>query len=107
MNKKIFYLADIKGFISRDNLIKPNSSYYFLWLCEVQRWLREEKNIYIVIEVYTNEDGTGIEYEYVNYTDRIDDEIDHGDGPFDKYDDALETACINALMLLENKTLNT
>jgi hypothetical protein len=107
MYKKIVVIAHTKGFISRDNLIEPSEDYFPLWLFEVQKWLRDKKEIEIVIEVYTNEDETGIEYEYVNYSDRIEDEIDHGDGPFDTYEDALEAACTNALMLLENYKLNT
>jgi hypothetical protein len=102
MDKKIINVAGNKGFISRDNLIELNEDNFYLWICELQQWLRDKKEIEIVIEVYTNADETGKEYEYVNYSDRVESDLDHGDGPFDTYEEAIEAACMSGLNLLED-----
>lgn len=41
----LIQLSREKGFISRDNLITVNASYYYLWMCELQKWFREVHNI--------------------------------------------------------------
>lgn len=43
-------LSKIKGFLSKDKLITVNSEYYYLWMCELQQWLREEHQIIIDIQ---------------------------------------------------------
>lgn len=30
------------GFLSRNGLVTVNDSYYYLWMCELQHWLREK-----------------------------------------------------------------
>ena len=99
MNKKLIKLSKEKSFISRDNLIKPSLNYYYLWMCELQQWLREKYEIIIVILPFTLE-NRDITYEYTNYSNKVEEELDHGDGPFDTYEVALEAALISALKLL-------
>jgi hypothetical protein len=99
MSKKLIELSKEKGFISRDNLIEPSLNYAYLWMCEVQQWLRERHEIIIVILPFLLEDG-GITYEYTNYSTKVEEELDHGDGPFDTYEIALEAALVSALNLL-------
>lgn len=43
----LIQLSKNKNFISRDRLIAVNEEYYYLWMCELQRWLREKHNIHI------------------------------------------------------------
>ena len=47
----LIQLSKEKGFISRDNLIKVESDYKYLWMCELQKWLREVHNIHIEVNV--------------------------------------------------------
>ena len=63
---------------------------------QVTDWLREEHGIIIVVMPFLMEDNT-ITYEYTNYTDKEQDEIDHGDGPYENYYDALNAAIKSAL----------
>jgi hypothetical protein len=94
--KQLVKLSREKGFISRDNLIEPSLSYIYLWMCELQQWLRDKHECVIVILPFLLEDG-GLTYEYTNYSTQIDEELDHGDGPFDTYEIALEAALMSAL----------
>jgi hypothetical protein len=42
--------SENKGFLSRDKLIKYNKTYFYLWMCELQKWLRDKHNLHIAIE---------------------------------------------------------
>ena len=42
-------LSKNNGFVSKDNLITVSDSYYYLWMCELQKWLREEHNISVCV----------------------------------------------------------
>jgi hypothetical protein len=94
--KQLVKLSYEKDFRSKDNLISVNPSYSYLWMCELQQWLRDEHECVIVILPFLLEDG-GLTYEYTNYSTQIDEELDHGDGPFDTYDKALKAALMSAL----------
>ena len=48
MKEQLINLSKKVGFISVDNLIKVNDSYYYLWMCELQKWLMESHNIYAI-----------------------------------------------------------
>lgn len=63
---------------------------------QVTDWLRDEHGIIIVVMPFLLEDNT-ITYEYTNYTDKDQDEIDHGDGPYEDYYDALNASIKSAL----------
>ena len=63
---------------------------------QVTDWLRDEHGIIIVVMPFLMEDNT-ITYEYTNYTDKDQDEIDHGDGPYEDYYEALNAAIKSAL----------
>lgn len=63
---------------------------------QVTDWLRDDHGIIIVVMPFLLEDNT-ITYEYTNYTDKEQDEIDHGDGPYEDYYDALKSAIKSAL----------
>lgn len=39
-----------KGFMSRNNLVQVNDDYYYLWMCELQKWLRDVHNLHIYID---------------------------------------------------------
>lgn len=94
--KQLIKLSIEKDFRSKDNLISVDPSYTYLWMCELQQWLRDKHEIVIVILPFLLEDG-GITYEYTNYSTQIDEELDHGDGPFDTYEIALAAALMSAL----------
>lgn len=42
----LIQLSKEKGFMSRYNLVKTNANYKFLWMCEIQKWLRDKYHIY-------------------------------------------------------------
>jgi hypothetical protein len=63
---------------------------------QVTDWLRDEHGIIIVVMPFLLEDNT-ITYEYTNYTDKDQNEMDHGDGPYEDYYDALKASIKSAL----------
>ena len=63
---------------------------------QVTDWLRDKHGIIIVIMPFLMEDDS-ITYEYTNYTNKDQDEIDHGDGPYEDYYEALDAAIKSAL----------
>ena len=97
--KQLVRLSREKGFISRDQIWEPSSSYSYLWMCELQQWLRDKHECIIVILPFLLEDG-GITYEYTNYSTQVEEELDHGDGPFDTYEIALKAALFSALKVI-------
>lgn len=95
-------LASNKGFISRNNLIKVNNDYYYLWLCELQKWLREKHNIIVYLSpVLPDVKEWGILIFQVKSIESLD------DFRFYKtYKLALEKGLQKALKLIENGTKN-
>ena len=97
---KLLELSREKGFMSRDNLIGVSESYYYLWMCELQKWLREEHQIHIKITVF--EDGTwagDLIYKDAEY------EWDDPNAPYDaddckSYEKVLEICLIKALEII-------
>ena len=43
-----------KGFMSRNNLVQVNDDYYYLWMCELQKWLRDIYNIVVLLHMNMN-----------------------------------------------------
>ena len=110
---KLVKLCKRKGFISRDNLIQPNETYYPMWLYEVQKWLRETHNI--VVEINFN-DGLfrrlhevahkkkSLDYHWVMFTNTNDTEFMYekfySDDTFTTYEQALEQGLERGLKLI-------
>ena len=103
----LIQLSKEKGFISRDNLIKVNADYKYLWMCELQKWLREVHNIHIVISpILKEEDGDDAEKKSFklqvsqNYI-TIDDFFDYlEDEDYETYEEALEAGEQEGLKLI-------
>ena len=47
-------LSKEKGFMSRDKLIGVTGDYKYLWMCELQKWLRDVHNIEIAVQWFDN-----------------------------------------------------
>jgi len=94
--KQLIKLSEEKGFVGENNFIDPHQNSIYLWMCNLQQWLRDKHKCVIVILPFLLEDG-GITYKYTNYSTQIDEELDHGDGPFETYEKALEAALTSAL----------
>ena len=65
MKEKLISLAKEKGFestvIGKSATAKYSKKpFYYLWLCELQRWLRAEHNIHVYIASKTQSDGTTV-----------------------------------------------
>ena len=50
MKDRLIKFSKEKGFSSKDNLIEVSDSYYYLWMCELNEWLRIVYNIHVTIE---------------------------------------------------------
>ena len=112
MKDKLMKLSQEKGFLSLYKLTDVDESYYYLWMMQIHKWLREVHNCYIKIvpEAYT----TGINFNWqVLFYDPTD--IDcwsdtstglYGDnGEFPTYELALEAALLKSLTLFDMKDL--
>ena len=62
----LIQLSREKGFMSKDKLIKVNVDYKYLWMCELQKWLREKHNLFISIthRIQGNIDSFLVDYSY-------------------------------------------
>lgn len=103
MKEELVTLSREKGFMSRDNLTTVNDEYCYLWMCELQKWLREKHNLHICIEPKWSYEDLPDRYsqpkEYYGYVVGDDDfnEDEQVDIPFKSYEDCLEDALIVAL----------
>ena len=104
--KKLFILATSIGFIPQNLSISWKTDSY-LWMCELQKWLREKHNSIVEI-VYSKQDYTSpIKFEStVDYfTKELEYEIttepEFRSEKFLKYEDALEIGLFNALKLIK------
>ena len=88
------------GFRSIDNLTVVYDSYYYLWLCELQRWLRETHSV--IVEITYQMCSTGWEFCSYKFDNDLqsEDDMDRETG-YKTYELALEAGLNEAL-----KTLN-
>ena len=103
MEEQIISIAKEKGFIS--NIIGKsveakysNKDFYYLWMCELQKWLREVHNTYIAIIPGF---GDKIWYTYQIHADNGNAFIDVEDS-WDTYESALEESLKQGLLLINN-----
>lgn len=92
--KKLFILATSIGFIPQNLSISWKTDSY-LWMCELQKWLREKHRCEINVRYYCT-DGSGYAFdlfpknslEVIHFYD------------FKTYEEALEKALIESLKLI-------
>jgi len=99
MKEEIVKLAKEKGFLLDINHITCFSSnyvidIYYLWLCELQKWLRDERSINMDIE-FDNYQGID------EYFCTVRNPISSYSGLHYSYEDALEKGCFEALKLVK------
>ena len=89
------------GFMSRDRLVGVNEDYYYLWMCELQKWLREMRTPIVVTPVT---DFVAWQVE-VMHPDRGLLTIDKNEDGywFNSSEEALEYGLDRALQYLEEK----
>ena len=99
MKEQLINLSREKGFMNRDNLVTVYDSYYPLWMCELQKWLREVHKLIILIELNGGKDTFGFfirnnheEHRWVRTND-----------VYATYELALESALLEALNLIQTK----
>ena len=93
MKKELIKLSEESGFESQ-YIIPPKEMselHYYLWMCELQKWIRDENGIYIGITYFKQGNGywvSRIHYRDINIPEPI-------------YEQALEAGLIEALKLLK------
>ena len=105
MKEQLIKLANDKGFTSHIigkavDAKHSNKDFYHLWMCELQKWLREVHNIDIDItrcNVQNHNDGVGYQYEYI--TPVIESISDFK--IYKTYEEALEKGLQEALKLIK------
>lgn len=101
MKQELIELAIKHKFIPKNLSISWKEDYY-LWMCELQQWLREVHNIYVVCNLFiTDLEQKGADYYLfcydLNNKSVIEDFIDN----FVSYEEALETGLLEALKLIK------
>lgn len=97
MKEQLINLSREKGFMNRDSLVTVYDSYYPLWMCELQKWLREVHGIDLDSTTTFSK-----QYSFMCY---------QGQNPkplfitndFETYELALESALLEALNLIQTK----
>lgn len=119
MKEQLIELAKEKGFesnilafnlkllISTDKN-EINRLYYYLWLCEIQKWLRENHSIFVKIEPYHREvidEGYNIAflYEVITLKRNGSIELHNANDRFVTYEKALEEGLFEALKLIKEQ----
>lgn len=89
--------AKKKGFLSRDNLVGVNEGYYYLWLCELQKWLSEQHKIIVWVSPYLQV-GDIIQFNY-QYIIRENDSFQHcsHEKEYPNQEEALEAGLMEVL----------
>lgn len=115
INLETAKLAKEKGFISRDKLVTVNKEYYYLWMCELQKWLRDvhKINLYISYEVIDDSEvayvwniiidipeGTGRKKDSWDFIKRISSFSEKYMMWYKNYEEALEAGLQEALKLI-------
>ena len=102
--KELYILANKLGFVPQDLSISWKIDSY-LWMCELQKWLREKHNIYC--SAWCNASGWAWEIEKTNGTHisimNIDGNVkgvNLDSGMFNSYEEALEDGLLEALKIL-------
>jgi hypothetical protein len=90
MKEQLIKLSKQKGFLSEDNLVTVNDDYFYLWMCELQKWLREEHGI----DVYCMPVGDD-SYKWYNNIES------HNPVFTGTYEEALEVGLQEALKTIE------
>lgn len=93
-------LSKEKGFMSKDNLTGIFPSYYYLWMCELQQWLRDEHNWFlgIVCEYRFDYHGYNIDNAEIDLYEAV--EIGNSQFRYDSYEKALEAGLLESLKLI-------
>lgn len=101
MKEQLIELSKQVSFLSRDSLIKVNDNYYYLWMCELQKWLRDVHNVHIEVTHWKSKINDRFEYLFsVYFPGHIN---DSGDFWNNTYEEALEEGLKFALnYILEN-----
>jgi len=95
--KELYILATELGFIPKNPLINwKNESY--LWLCELQRWLREGHNIHVIVYFDKNTVNTYFYYMIFSIDGYVNKESNH---TFKLYEEALEAGLFETLNLIK------
>lgn len=105
MKEQLIELANRNGFKSKVNALiyTDNEFGYYLWLCELQKWVRDKHKIVVCVECFLSIYGEHLtEYAYLS------DNILTGKttaslSAYDTYEQALEAGLVTALELLTKK----
>ena len=101
--EELIKLAKEKGFqsiinssVATDRLNMSLDDADYLWMCELQKWLREKHNIHVFIHY-----NTLTEKHRIEYITHIDKEIENEYSEFITHEQALEQALIEGLKLIK------
>lgn len=106
MKQEIIKLAKEKGFESEAtrniDILKSTDLFYYLYLCEIQKWLRESNKFHITIDSLCNsEDNLENFYWMYDIKDTSIFFIEGSGVDFKTYEEALEKGCFEALKLID------
>jgi hypothetical protein len=109
MKEKLIELSEKLGFqtkLYQPDVIHVDDDYYYLWMCELQKWLRNEDKLFISIDFF--HDGVGVNKEGMFWDYQIAKEIENtcfevvnGEESYKTYEKALEKGLFEALKIIK------
>jgi len=110
MKNELIKLAKDVGFVSKNHLVNlANDDYYYLWLCELQKWFRKEHKIHVEPTLNFTNDEYPMHFNcgVMSNIDSITDFTWFGCKSlytfYKTYKDALEAGLFEALRLIKNE----
>jgi len=110
MKEKLILLSKENGFISKIigksvEAQYSNKDFYYLWMCELQKWFREEHNIHIVIIPTIETYWTFKVGRLSNFKDQPPfKEVNGSD--YNTFEEALEEGLVQSFKLINNDKSN-
>ena len=107
MKNELMELSQDKGFLSRDEYVNVTLDYYYLWMCELQQWLREKHNCIVECN-FVKQEGINllkyestIDYYGINWEIEQTENYDFVSSLYETYEEALEESLKQALQLIK------
>ena len=95
LTKKIGFTSTIIG--KAVESLYSSKDFYYLWLCELQKWCREIKHLDVFVC-----DSIELKYDWV-IVDNVGGHIDHNETGHEDYRDALEEGLFKACTIIKEE----
>jgi len=104
MKDKLIEYVNEMGFTSKIigksvNSMYSSKDFYYLWLCELQKWCRDTQYLDVFISSSIKENH----YDWDIYSQEEESTVNHCEEPYADYQDALEIGLYEACKIIKEK----